>query len=70
MPAGDFCRFRAMVERARQERQQKILQAEGEAESGRLIGQAINGNPGYLKLRKLKASQNIARIVRDRKSVV
>ena len=52
-----------LVERAKQERQQKIVQAEGEAESAKLIGQAISGNPGYLKLRKLKASQNISKIV-------
>ena len=52
-----------MVEKAKQERQQKIVQAEGEAESAKLIGLAIGQNPGYLKLRKLKASQNIAKIV-------
>lgn len=52
-----------LVDRAKQERQQKIVQAEGEAESARLIGQAIGNNPGYLKLRKLKASQNIAKII-------
>ncbi len=52
-----------LVERAKQERQQKIVQAEGEAESARLIGQAIGNNPGYLKLRKLKAAQTIATIV-------
>ena len=52
-----------LVERAKQERQQKIVQAEGEADSARLIGLAIANNPGYLKLRKLKASQNIARTV-------
>lgn len=52
-----------LVDRAKQERQQKIVQAEGEAESARLIGQAIGNNPGYLKLRKLKASQNIATIL-------
>lgn len=52
-----------LVERAKQERQQKILQAEGEAESARLIGLAIASNPGYLKLRKLKASQKIASII-------
>ena len=52
-----------LVEKAKQERQQKIVQAEGEAESARLIGLAIGNNPGYLKLRKLKASQNIAKIV-------
>ncbi|CAF0735943.1 unnamed protein product [Brachionus calyciflorus] len=52
-----------LVERAKQERQQKILQAEGEAESAKLIGLAIASNPGYLKLRKLKASQKIATII-------
>jgi prohibitin 2 len=52
-----------LVERAKQERQQKIVQAEGEAESAKLIGATISSNPGYLKLRKLKAAQNIARIV-------
>jgi prohibitin 2 len=52
-----------LVERAKQERQQKIVQAEGEADSARLIGLAIANNPGYLKLRKLKASQNIAKTI-------
>lgn len=52
-----------LVDKAKMERQQKIVQAEGEAESARLIGQAIGTNPGYLKLRKLKASQNIATII-------
>ena len=54
-----------LVERAKQERQQKIVQAEGEAESAKLIGQSISANPGYLKLRKLKAAQSIARIVSE-----
>ncbi|RNA16339.1 Prohibitin-2 [Brachionus plicatilis] len=52
-----------LVERAKQERQQKILQAEGEAEAAKLIGVSIASNPGYLKLRKLKASQRIAQTV-------
>lgn len=52
-----------LVERAKQERQQKIVQAEGEAESAKLIGSSISSNPGYLKLRKLKAAQNIAKII-------
>jgi prohibitin 2 len=52
-----------LVEKAIQERQQKIVNAEGEAESARLIGLAIGSNPGYLKLRKLRASQNIAKTV-------
>ncbi|KAB0791477.1 hypothetical protein PPYR_03277 [Photinus pyralis] len=42
-----------VVERAKQERQQKIVQAE----------EAIGLNPGYLKLRKIRAAQNIARTI-------
>jgi len=56
-------RAQFLVERAIQEKQQKIVQAEGEAESAKLIGQAISQNPGYLKLRKIRASQNIARTI-------
>lgn len=51
------------VDKAIQERQQKIVAAEGEAESARLIGTAIASNPGYLKLRKLRAAQNISQII-------
>ncbi|KHJ40785.1 SPFH/Band 7/PHB domain protein [Trichuris suis] len=49
------------VERAKQERQQKIVQAEGEAQAAKLIGEAMAKDPGYLKLRKIRAAQNIAR---------
>ncbi|XP_071520127.1 prohibitin-2 [Panulirus ornatus] len=52
-----------VVERARQERQQKIVQAEGEAEAAKLLGTAISLNPGYLKLRKIKAAVNIGKTV-------
>lgn len=50
-----------IVDRAVQEKQQKIVQAEGEAKSAELLGDAISRNPGYLKLRKLRASGNIAK---------
>merc|ERR1711874_952467 len=49
-----------VVDKARQERQQKIVQAEGEAQVASMLGEAIGKNPGYLKLRKLQASGNIA----------
>ncbi|CAL1288088.1 unnamed protein product, partial [Larinioides sclopetarius] len=52
-----------VVEQAKQERQQKIVQAEGEAEVAKMLGDAISKNPGYLKLRKLRAAQNISRTV-------
>ncbi|XP_063839793.1 prohibitin-2-like [Scylla paramamosain] len=52
-----------VVERARQERQQKIVQAEGEAEAATLLGKALTLNPGYLKLRKIKAAVNIGKTI-------
>lgn len=52
-----------VVEKAKQERQQKIVQAEGEAEAAKLIGNAINQNPGYLKLRKIKAAASIGKTI-------
>lgn len=54
-------RAQFIVERAKQERQQKIVQAEGEAAAAVLIGQAISQNQGYLKLRRIQAAQNIAK---------
>jgi len=51
------------VEKAYQERQQKIVQAEGEAEAAKMLGESIGTNPGYLKLRKIRAAQAIARTV-------
>lgn len=51
------------VEQAKQERQQKIVHAEGEAEAAKMLGDAISKNPGYLKLRKIRAAQNIARTI-------
>merc|ERR1712117_640744 len=42
------------------EKQQKIVQAEGETAAARMLGAAISQNPGYLKLRKLNASKNIS----------
>lgn len=59
-----------IVERAKQERQQKIVQAEGEAASAKLIGDAIVLNPGYLKLRKIRAAQNISRTIASSKNRV
>lgn len=51
------------VDKAIQEKQQKIVQAEGEAQAATLIGKALSLNPGYLKLRKIRAAQNISRTV-------
>lgn len=52
-----------VVERAKQEKQQKIVQAEGEAEAAKMLGLAVSQNPGYLKLRKIRAAQSISRTI-------
>ncbi|XP_057322476.1 prohibitin-2 [Microplitis mediator] len=52
-----------VVERAVQEKQQKIVQAEGEAEAAKRLGEATGTNPGYLKLRKIRAAQSISRTI-------
>ena len=59
-----------MVDRALQEKQQKIVQAEGEATAAQMLGEAISKNPGYLKLRKLRASSNIAKTVSPSRCVL
>ncbi|THD26482.1 Mitochondrial prohibitin complex protein 2 [Fasciola hepatica] len=56
-------RAQFLVERAKQEKQQKIVTADGEAQAAKLIGDAIFANPGYLKLRKIRAATQIARTI-------
>ena len=58
------------VEKARQEKQQKVVQAEGEAEAAKMIGEAIRENPGYLKLRKIRAAQQIAKTLQSSQNKV
>ncbi len=50
-----------VVEGAKQIKQSTIVAAEGEAQSAKLIGDAIKNNPGFLKLREIEASREIAK---------
>ncbi|ENN83049.1 hypothetical protein D910_07191 [Dendroctonus ponderosae] len=64
-----------VVERAKQERQQKIVQAEVMYDvrislTVAHLGEAISRNPGYLKLRKIRAAQNIARTIANSQNKV
>jgi prohibitin 2 len=59
----DAQRAAFLVDKAKQEKQQKIVTAEGEATIAKLLGQSLTKNPGYLKLRKLKASQAISNTI-------
>ncbi|KAM8778999.1 prohibitin-2 [Rhynchonycteris naso] len=62
-------RAQFLVEKAKQEQRQKIVQAEGEAEAAKMISscwrdlKALSKNPGYIKLRKIRAAQNISKTI-------
>lgn len=58
------------VEQAKMERRRKIAQAEGEAEAAKMLGESIAKNPGYLKLRKIRAAQQIARTIAKSQNTV
>ncbi|NXJ09853.1 PHB2 protein, partial [Odontophorus gujanensis] len=60
-------RAQFLVEKAKQEQKQKIVQAEGEATAAKMIscfgGFSLSRNPGYIKLRKIRAAQNISKTI-------
>jgi regulator of protease activity HflC (stomatin/prohibitin superfamily) len=60
------------VEKAMQEKEGAIVRAQGEAQSARLIGQAIQQNPAFLTLRKIEVStaRNDAQQVHVRPPIV
>lgn len=63
-------RAQFLVEKAIQERQQKIVQAEGEAKAATLLGNALKGNPGYLKLRRIRAAQLVSNTISNSQNMV
>ncbi|NWX12043.1 PHB2 protein, partial [Aegotheles bennettii] len=56
-------RAQFLVEKAKQEQKQKIVQAEGEATAAKMISCFGSRNPGYIKLRKIRAAQNISKTI-------
>eukprot|EP00667_Euglena_gracilis_P015561 EG_transcript_16185 len=63
-------RARFQVEQAVQEKRSKIVLAEGEAESARLIGDAVKKNPGFMQLRQIEAARDIAILLSNGKNRV
>jgi prohibitin 2 len=53
-------RAKFVVDKARQDKLSAVIQAEGEAKSAKLIGEAIANNPAFLTLRKIEAARAIA----------
>ncbi|KFO57781.1 Prohibitin-2, partial [Corvus brachyrhynchos] len=60
-------RAQFLVEKAKQEQKQKIVQAEGEATAAKMIScfgrLSLSRDPGYIKLRKIRAAQNISKTI-------
>lgn len=40
-----------------------VIKAQGEAQSAKLVGDAIKDNPGFIKLRRIDAARDIATTV-------
>jgi len=53
------------VVKAQQEKERSIIQAQGEAQSARLIGEAISQNPAFLTLRRIEAAREVGLRLRD-----
>ena len=53
-------RAKFIVEKAKQDKLSAVIQADGEAKSAKLIGEAIANNPAFLTLRKIEAARAIA----------
>jgi len=56
-------RARFIVQRAMQEKKQSIIRAQGEAESAKLIGEAMSNNPSFLSLRRIEAARAVAHTI-------
>eukprot|EP01001_Neometanema_parovale_P008171 NODE_4450_length_1061_cov_131.733475_g4249_i0.p1 GENE.NODE_4450_length_1061_cov_131.733475_g4249_i0~~NODE_4450_length_1061_cov_131.733475_g4249_i0.p1 ORF type:complete len:292 (-),score=56.96 NODE_4450_length_1061_cov_131.733475_g4249_i0:124-999(-) len=63
-------RARFHVEQALQEKKSKIILAEGEAESAKLIGEAMRKHPGFIQLRELQAATEVAQILAESRNKV
>lgn len=56
----DAERAKYVVDRAIQEKKTIVIRAEGEAQSAKLIGDALRENPGFIELRRIAAAKEIA----------
>lgn len=56
-------RAKYLVKQAIQDKKSTIIKAQGEAQSAKLIGEAMRNNPGYIELRQLDAAKDIANAI-------
>ncbi len=53
-------RAKFIVEKALQDKRSIVIRAEGDAESARMISEAVQSNPYYLELKTIEAARDIA----------
>jgi len=53
-------RAKFVVDKALQDKKSAVIRAEGEAQSAKLIGDAISTNPAFMTLRRIEAAREIA----------
>jgi len=53
-------RAKFIVEKAQQDKRSIVIKAEGDAQSAKLISDAIKSNPSFLELRRIEAAKSIA----------
>jgi prohibitin 2 len=56
-------RARYIVDKALQEKKSIVIKAQGEAESAKLIGNAVKKDPAFIELRRIEAAKEIAEVV-------
>eukprot|EP00210_Caulerpa_lentillifera_P007236 g6923.t1 len=59
----DAERAKFIVEKAVREKESAIIKARGEAQSAKMIGEAIKENPAFMTLRRIEAAREIANTV-------
>jgi prohibitin 2 len=56
-------RARFIVDKAEQDKKSAIIRATGEAKSAAMLGEAINNNPNFMRLRSIETARQIATTV-------
>jgi len=56
-------RAKYLVDVAEQDRQSKIIAAQGEAEAAKMIGNAMKKNPAFAELRRIEKARDIAKTI-------
>eukprot|EP01087_Luapelamoeba_hula_P005632 TRINITY_DN1567_c0_g1_i1.p1 TRINITY_DN1567_c0_g1~~TRINITY_DN1567_c0_g1_i1.p1 ORF type:complete len:330 (-),score=57.16 TRINITY_DN1567_c0_g1_i1:113-1048(-) len=56
-------RARYIVEKAQQDKRSIVIKAEGDAQSAKMISDAIRSNPYFLELRRIEAARSIASVM-------